>query len=191
MTNSTDERLKKELGVGRQSREMEDRQVLENREVTDDDRLEMFRAQLFNDALPDLPNIPGYHMCWLTTTNPRDPIHRRIQLGYEPIKASEVPGMEFASVKTGEWSGMIGVNEMIAFKLPEALYQRFMQEAHHDAPLREENKLAETAEIMRQQAEGSGSTLFEGDGLMEMREHNRSEERRVGKECRSRWSPYH
>ena len=172
MTNSTDERLKKELGVGRQSREMEDRQVLENREVTDDDRLEMFRAQLFNDALPDLPNIPGYHMCWLTTTNPRDPIHRRIQLGYEPIKASEVPGMEFASVKTGEWSGMVGVNEMIAFKLPETLYQRFMQEAHHDAPLREENKLAETAEIMRQQAEGSGSTLFEGDGLMEMRENN-------------------
>jgi len=172
MTNSTDERLKKELGVGRQSREMEDRQVTENREVTDDDRLEMFRAQLFNDALPDLPNIPGYHVCWLTTTNPRDPIHRRIQLGYEPIKASEVPGMEFASVKTGEWAGMVGVNEMIAFKLPETLYQRFMQEAHHDAPLREENKLAETAEIMRQQAEGSGSTLFEGDGMMEMREHN-------------------
>lgn len=172
MTNSTDERLKKELGVGRQSREMEDRKVVENREVTDDDRLEMFRAQLFNDALPDLPDMPGYHMCWLTTTNPRDPIHRRIQLGYEPIKASDVPGMEFASVKTGEWAGLIGVNEMIAFKLPESLYQRFMQEAHHDAPLREENKLAETAEIMRQQAEGSGSTLFEGDGLMEMRDNN-------------------
>ena len=172
MTSNTDERLKKELGVGRQLREMEDRQVTENREVTDDDRLEMFRAQLFNDALPDLPDMPGYHMCWLTTTNPRDPIHRRIQLGYEPIKASDVPGMEFASVKTGEWAGLIGVNEMIAFKLPETLYQRFMQEAHHDAPLREENKLAETAEIMRQQAEGSGSTLFEGDGLMEMRENN-------------------
>lgn len=172
MTSNTDERLKKELGVGRQSREMEDRKVVENREVTDDDRLEMFRAQLFNDALPDLPHMPGYHMCWLTTTNPRDPIHRRIQLGYEPIKASDVPGMEFASVKTGEWAGLIGVNEMIAFRLPETLYQRFMQEAHHDAPLREENKLAETAEIMRQQAEGSGSTLFEGDGLMEMREHN-------------------
>jgi len=172
MTNGTDERLKKELGVGRQSREIEDRQVVENREVTDDDRLEMFRAQLFNDALPDLPDMPGYHVCWLTTTNPRDPIHRRMQLGYEPIKAAEVPGMEFASIKTGEWSGLVGVNEMIAFKLPMSLYQKFMQEAHHDAPLREENKLAETAEIMRQQAEGSGSTLFEGDGLQEMREHN-------------------
>jgi hypothetical protein len=172
MTSNTDERLKKELGAGRQSREVEDRKVSENRSVTDDDRLEMFRAQLFNDALPDLPDMPGYHVCWLTTTNPRDPIHRRIQLGYEPIKADEVPGMEFASIKTGEWSGLIGVNEMIAFKLPLGLYQRFMQEAHHDAPLREENKLAETAEIMRQQAEGSGSTLFEGDGLQEMREHN-------------------
>ena len=172
MTSNTDERLKKELGAGRQSREVEDRKVSENRNVTDDDRLEMFRAQLFNDALPDLPDMPGYHVCWLTTTNPRDPIHRRIQLGYEPIKADEVPGMEFASVKTGEWSGLIGVNEMIAFKLPLSLYQRFMQEAHHDAPLREENKLAETAEIMRQQAEGSGSTLFEGDGLQGMREHN-------------------
>lgn len=172
MTQVSDDRLKKELDVGRQDRTLVDRQVAESREVSEDDRLEMFRAQLFNDALPDLPELPGFHVCWLTTTNPRDPIHRRIQLGYEPIKAAEVPGMEFASIKTGEWAGLIGVNEMIAFKLPMSLYQKFMQEAHHDAPLREENKLAETAEIMRQQAESSGSTLFEGDGLQEMREHN-------------------
>lgn len=172
MTQVSDDRLKKETDVGRQGRELVDRQVAENREVSEDDRLEMFRAQLFNDALPDLPEMPGYHVCWLTTTNPRDPIHRRIQLGYEPIKAADVPGMEFASIKTGEWSGLIGVNEMVAFKLPTTLYQKFMQEAHHDAPLREENKLAETAEIMRQQAEGSGSTLYEGDGLVEMRDQN-------------------
>ena len=172
MTSNTDERLKKELGVGRQSREMGDRQVSENREVTDDDRLEMFRMQMHNDALPDLPDIPGYHVCWLTTTNSRDPIQRRMRIGYEPIKAEDVPGMEFSSVKTGEWSGVIGVNEMLAFKLPMSLYQKFMQEAHHDAPLREENKLAETADIMRQQAEGSGSTLFEGDGLQDMRDYN-------------------
>lgn len=91
MTQVSDDRLKKEPDVGRQGRELVDRQVAENREVSEDDRLEMFRAQLFNDALPDLPEMPGYHVCWLTTTNPRDPIHRRIQLGYEPIKAAEVP----------------------------------------------------------------------------------------------------
>jgi len=75
-------------------------------------------------------------------------------------------------VKTGEWTGFIGVNEMLAFKLPLSLYEKFMQEAHHDAPLREEDKLAEVAEMMRDQAERAGSTMYEGDGLTEMREHN-------------------
>jgi len=187
MTQDTDSRLKKSdddivgqresrrLSVRRDDerrdeRRVEDRTVTEDRNVSEDDRLEMFRQQLFNDALPDLPEIPGYHLCWLTTTNPRDPIHRRMQLGYEPLRPDEVPGMEYASVKTGEWSGMIGVNEMVAFKLPMSLYQRFMQEAHHDAPMREEDKLAEVAEIMREQAERSGTTLYEGDGMSEMRE---------------------
>ena len=165
-----DERLKKELGAGRGSRAMSDRAVTERRDISDDDRLQMFQQALFNDALPDLPNLPGYHLCWLTTTNTRDPIHRRMQLGYEPVKPEEVPGMQYATLKTGEWSGFIAVNEMLAFKLPMSLYQKFMQEAHHDAPLREENKLAETAEIMREQAARAGAKLIEGDGMTDMYE---------------------
>jgi hypothetical protein len=168
MSSVADDRLGRELGASRQPREKQDRKVSENRVVTEDDRLEMFRQQLFNDALPDLPDIPGYHLCWLTTTNPRDSIHRRMQLGYEPVKAQDAPGMEYASLKTGEWAGLIGVNEMVAFKLPMSLYLKFMQEAHHDAPLREENKLAETAQMLRQQAESQGGVLIEGDGNREM-----------------------
>ena len=167
---NVDDRLKKELGASRRNREADDRKVVENRAVSEDDRLEMFRQQLFNDALPDLPELPGYHTIWLTTTNPRDSIHRRIRLGYEPIKPEEIPGMEYASIKTGEWAGFVGVNEMLAFKLPMSLYQKFMQEAHHDAPLREENKLAETAEIMREQAARAGAKLIEGDGMTDMYE---------------------
>ena len=172
--SGNDTRLKKDMDVvgSRTERKASDRKVTEDRQLSDDDRLEMFRAQLFNDALPDLPDVPGYHMCWLTTQNPRDPIHRRMQLGYEPVKPDEVPGMEYASIKTGEWAGFIGVNEMLAFKLPLSLYEKFMQEAHHDAPLREENKLAEVAEIMREQAERAGSSMYEGDGMSEMREYN-------------------
>ncbi|MEN9936046.1 MAG: hypothetical protein RLZZ387_2625 [Chloroflexota bacterium] len=173
-TEREDARLKKEFDVvGRReaTRHSQDRQVTESRELSEDDRLEMFRNQLFNDALPDLPDLPGYHMCWLTTTNPRDPIYRRMQLGYEPVKAEEMPGMAHATVKTGEYAGMLGVNEMLAFKLPLSLYEKFMQEAHHEAPLREENKLAEVAEMMREQAERAGTTLLEGDGMSEMREY--------------------
>jgi hypothetical protein len=38
--------------------------------------------------------------------------------------------------------------------------------------LREEDKLAEVAEMMRDQAERAGSTMYEGDGLSEMRDHS-------------------
>ena len=167
-----DERLKKELGAGRGSRAMSDRAVTERRDISDDDRLQMFQQALFNDALPDLPNLPGYHLCWLTTTNTRDPIHRRMQLGYEPVKPEEVPGMQYATLKTGEWSGFIAVNEMLAFKLPMSLYQRVMQEAHHDAPLREEQSLADQSDAIREQLMRSGSNVTEGDGLSELRQSN-------------------
>ncbi len=183
MSEDADERLKldpddplwssprasKEPGAGRRSREMDDRDVAQSREVSEDDRLEMFRQSLFNDALPDLPTIPGYHVCWLTTTNPRDSIHRRLQLGYELIKAHEVHGMEYASLKTGDWPGCIGVNEMIAAKLPLSLYHAFMKEAHHDAPRREEEMLTAQADQLRQDLEGHGANVYEGDGLTELR----------------------
>lgn len=174
--SNEDGRLKKDADfdvVGRRdTRRTETREVTERRDLTENDRLEMFRNQLFNDALPDLPEIPGYHLCWLTTTNSRDPINRRINLGYEPVRPEEVPGMEFASVKTGEWAGFIGVNEMLAFKLPMSLYEAYMQEAHHAAPLREENKLAEVADMMRAEAERNGTKILEGDGLQELRQSN-------------------
>ena len=41
---------------------------------------------------------------------------------------------------------------------------------------------------------GLGPKLFQrkkGDTMYSLRARSRSEERRVGKECRSRWSPYH
>ena len=103
-------------------------------------------------------------LCWLTTTNPRDSIQARIRLGYEAVKPEDVPGWEYASLKTGDWQGFIGVNEMLAFKLPISLYEKFMMEAHHHAPNREESKLTETAEFLQQQAESNGSSIVQGDG---------------------------
>lgn len=159
--------------VGRRAgREAQERVRTEDRQLTEADRLEMFRQQLFNDALPDLPEIPGYHVCWLTTTNSRDPIQRRMQLGYEPVKPEEVPGMEYSTIKTGEYAGLIGVNEMVAFKLPNTLYKMFMEEAHHNAPLREEEKLTEAADAMKQQAKDKGAALIEEEGMKELRDEH-------------------
>ena len=166
---SNEERLKKGQGENRVSREMEDRIVTEDRNISDDDRLSMFRQSFFQSALPDLPNIPGYHICWLTTANPRDSIHSRRSLGYIPVTPEEVPGWEHSSVKTGEYAGCIGVNEMVAFKLPLKLYEAYMNEAHYERPLAEEGKLADTADFIRSQAKQLGGDIYEGDGLAAVR----------------------
>ena len=40
-------------------------------------------------------------------------------------------------------------------------------------------------------AAGAQAKYLRGDGTWQTPANTRSEERRVGKECRSRWSPYH
>jgi hypothetical protein len=125
----------------RSDRAMKNRSVTENRELTDSERLDMFRKSLFQSSLPDLPKISGYHVCWLTTTNPRDSIQGRLRLGYELIRAEDVPGWEHATIKSADYVGCVGINEMIAAKLPLHLYNAYMTQAHHQAPLEEESKL--------------------------------------------------
>ena len=166
----SDTRLKKNTDPNREDRDMSDRSVTENRVVSDDDRVELFRQQFHQHVLPDLPEISGYHVCWLTTTNPRDSIHMRMRLGYEPIRASDMPGYDLYSMKTGEWAGFIGVNEMLAFKLPEALYQRYMNEAHNVAPMQEQARITSVIDELSDQAQQQGTQIIEGDGFAEMRQ---------------------
>lgn len=167
---SQDDRLRKEVGTaGRRSREADDRSVTERRDLSDDDRMDMFRQKLFNDVLPDIPPIPGYHVCWLSTSHQSDTIASRVRLGYEPVKASEVPGMEFASLKTGEYSGMIGINEMLAYKIPTSLYLRYMQVAHHELPAEQAGMIAAAVDSHKESAARDGGEIMEGDGMAELR----------------------
>lgn len=168
MSTENDGRLRRDAGASRRSREAEDRTVASDRNLSDADRLEMFRRQMFNDALPDLPHIEGYHLCWLTTTNKNDPITKRLRLGYELLKAEEVPGMDLIANPSGEFAGCVSINEMVAAKLPMSLYQAFMREAHHDAPRRDEEILTERAEAMKADAEAAGGKLLEEEGFADL-----------------------
>lgn len=183
--DDTDERLKIEadddgdlnprsqrgriLGASRRSREVDDRGVTENREMTDDDRLELFRKTHFNDVLPDIPKIPGYHVCWLSTNHPNDSIAHRMRLGYEMIKAHEIQGMEYVSLKTGEYSGGIGINEMVAFKISDRLYQAYMHRNHHELPAEQAGAITAQLDAIRDQAHRDGGDVLEGDGMAELR----------------------
>lgn len=165
----TDERLKKSEGSIRESRAMTDRPVTENRDVTDQDRLDMFRMQHFQHVLPDLPQLPGYHVCWLTTTNNSDSLMSRMRLGYEPLLPEDIPGLEFQFAQSAENPGWISLNEMVAAKIRYNLYAGFMKHAHHDEPNSEEAKIAQVGDRIRADSNGVTAARDVGDGMEEMR----------------------
>ena len=134
------------------------------------ERLDAFRDKWANSALPDLPAgiIPGMHLCWLSTTNTYDSIDKRMALGYEPVKASEL-GISFeglGKMSSGKFEGCVSCNEMVLFKLPEDVYQEVMRMLHLEDPLEHQRNI--TAQV-RGAAEGSkgGRSVLEG-GLLEM-----------------------
>jgi hypothetical protein len=152
---------------------MQDRSVTENRELTEDERLAMFVAAHHQEHLPKLPNIPGYHVCWLTTNNAADSVYRRQQLGYTLVRPEDIQGWSYSTLKSGEHAGCIGVNEMIAAKIPLSLYQKFMMYSHHDAPNAEEKRITEQAEQVRLERQRGGVEVPDADGLADMRETSR------------------
>lgn len=169
------DRLKHTADTGRRDRAMEDRDVTERVDLSDEQRVALFQQSFHEAILPNIPTIEGYHVCWLSTTHPSDNIQRRFSMGYEPIASKDIPGWEHRSQKTGEFAGFIAVQEMLACKIRNDLYQRFMQAVHHDAPRAEEQRMAEVADMIRDRlSEGSSGDgdrvqLFEGDGLTALR----------------------
>jgi hypothetical protein len=173
-TDNRDARLgSRQSSDNRRDRDMDDRPIEQNREATDEARLELFRNAVFQSTLPPLPQIDGWHICWLTTNNPRDSIQWRTRLGYEPVKASEVMGWQGESLKTGEYAGCIGVNEMVAFKIPMRLYLNYMRIAHHEQPMEEEKKLSAIIDVIANEARTKGAQVLVGEGSAELGKSNR------------------
>jgi hypothetical protein len=146
----------------------QNRQQTQNRNATDFDRMELFRQAHAQSALPDLPPIPGWHVCWLTSTNSKDSLAFRRRLGYEPIKPEELVGFgEFALGATNTpQAGLICVNEMVAFKLPIDVFNEYMQENHHYAPAREDEKLTDAAQQAKEALQRkTGKTADVGEGV--------------------------
>jgi len=167
-----DSRLKKSLSAGgRESRSSLDRSrdAPEDSFVSADERRKMWKDEWTQSALPNVPDTPGWHLCWLSTTNSYDSIDKRIRLGYVPVKADEYPGFENLKIKAGEHVGFIACNEMLLYKIPMELYQDVMAHFHHEAPLEEANKIRLQAEqIHGRDSSGRSLGRVEGEGLGEI-----------------------
>ena len=164
-----DSRLKKNLSAGgRESRANHDtiREAPEKQFASSEEQMKMWKDEWTQSALPAVPEEPGWHHCWLSTTNSYDSIDKRIRLGYIPVKVEEYPGFENYRVKAGEYSGFIACNEMLLFKMPMERYQQVMAHFHHEAPLDEANKIRLQAEQqVGRDSRGRPLGMTEGEGL--------------------------
>ena len=163
-------RLKKSLNAGgRETRANEDasRRPPEEKFASTQERRKMWSEEWTQSALPKLPSLNGWHLCWLSTTNSYDSIDKRIRLGYVPVKSEEFPGYEDYRVKAGEHVGYISCNEMLLFKLPMDVFQEVMTHMHHDKPREESEKIRVQVENLQGARDSNGRSLVstEGEGL--------------------------
>lgn len=166
-----DERLgQASMNGNRQDRAMQDREVVEDRELTEAERLALFQQDHFQMALPDLPKKPGFHMIWLSTTSKSSPIGHMMKLGYKLCTPADVPGWDFNRIDDGAYEGYIGVNEMIAAMIPESLYQTYMKINHFDRPREQARSIYDKADQMNQAAqEVKGRVDFE-EGMADFKQ---------------------
>lgn len=154
---NADERLVKSDGAAvRADRSVADdaRTNQDGSGLTMEERRRRLRSEWNQEVLPTPPAVPGWHFCWLSTTNSSDPIYKRIQKGYEPVKTTELVGFGEFSITSGEFEGCIACNEMLLFKIPEELYQDVMRYFHHELPNGEEEMLKANARPQDRDSEG-------------------------------------
>lgn len=165
-----DSRLKKSLSAGgRENRSSQDqsRAPVEEKFISTQERRKMWSDEWTQSALPKLPDLPGWHLCWLSTTNSYDSIDKRIRLGYVPVKADELPGFDNYRVKAGEHIGFVACNEMLLHKIPLEVYQDIMHQMHHELPNDEADKIRVQVENLQGARDSSGKSLtqVEGEGF--------------------------
>jgi len=164
-------RLKKSLTAsGREDRNLGEaaRVAPEDKFISSQERRRAWSEEWTQSALPKLPEMEGWHLCWLSTTNSYDSIDKRMRLGYVPVKAEELPGtFDTYRVKAGEHVGFVSCNEMLLFKLPMDIYQEIMTYQHHDRPREEAEKIKVQVESLQGQRDSHGRPLLvvEGEGF--------------------------
>jgi hypothetical protein len=135
--------------------------------TTVDELAELNFDEFRQEALPNPPAVPGYHLCWLSTTSSYDPISKRQRLGYSAVTAAEVPGFQVEKTSSADGQdGLIRCNEMALFKIPMERYLQIMRHFHHDEPRDNEAAIREQMErVAGEDVKGRGLLVDDEDGF--------------------------
>lgn len=172
-----DERLKRDAGtavVGSRSEADDIRVNADGTALSTEARRRMLRQEWVQEILPSVTAPPGWHYCWLSTTNSTDPIHKRMQMGYLPVKVSEIPGFAQSQYKVvgGDFDGCVACNEMLLFKVEQQRYDDLMAIYHDELPLEQEGAIRERM-MGAQERDSLGRGLITTEGFDRLGHHNR------------------
>ena len=74
---------------------------------------------------PEAPD--GYRHRWIRTALRGDEdkmnVHAKLREGWEPVRADEYPGSDFASIDEGQHAGIIGTGGLMLARIPEETAQ--------------------------------------------------------------------
>jgi hypothetical protein len=123
--------------------------------LSDDELEQLIQSEYENSGLASPPPIPGFHLCWLTTSSQYDTIQRRQRVGYQPVMRSEMPGFDPSNGAALEnYEGMVTCNELILHKIEVRRYQVMMNMFHHKKPLATESTILKAIKDGDAKAEG-------------------------------------
>jgi hypothetical protein len=157
--------LRASAGRHEQSRESMRREtIVEDGARSRADYIKAFAMEMYNNILPETPKIPGYHTCWVSTTNASDTPQRREAHGYERVRPEDLPGYDHICLTQGVFAGCIGLNEMILMKLPVDLWHAYMKISHEDRPYEQENTVRDVVRYLQETARDGGGDVYLGAG---------------------------
>lgn len=174
-----DPRSTNKLGLSgadeRDTRAAEQREVTQDRVMSDDAAFTLFKQAHDQGKLPNLPLKDGYHRCWVSTMHLEDTIPLRQSFGYRFVRPADIPGFDArhypAAGNTAGQADRVQVQEMVAMEIPTSLYARMMQHNHHDEPARNEEVIAARYDQLHQaQPKPPPREIVESDGLIRMRQ---------------------
>jgi len=143
-----------------------ERQDLAN--VSDDEIEQMLKDEYENNSLAAPPAMPGFHLCWLTTTSQYDTTQKRSRLGYVPVMRSELPGFDPSMGQSiVNYEGMINCNELVLHKIPMRRYQVMMNLFHHKQPLESEKAILASIKEGKAQYDDNGGEAESGIAHLE------------------------
>jgi hypothetical protein len=174
MRSDSDRETPRRMVEMESERDVLDAQRETHRDMTDPERRRKLRERWGESILPNLPDRPGYHRCWVSTTHPIDTPQRRRRFGYQFVKMEDVRGAGWTAdvdaVKDGSFSGCVMWRELVAMEITQEGYLEYMTEFHRDQPYEQGRNLIDGLDELADTARSKGGRVTLEESMEEFRQ---------------------